>query len=213
MLAILSCSIMSYSITYVSHKISFFTQEGYCFHCLTMWEIIDIIFGNKTYLILLILKGGILMKTPPKEITESLLEAMDIYEIIGRKLIKKLISETKQPKVEEIIKGNYFLISNAELLNGEEHLSDDWYFDVHGEHCMFQNMTTGQKFEISLGNEDSIGNLDPYFFYDFLKTTESLAYLIEYFKNPFNDMMTFFEELEKQGVLIHISGVEYRKHT
>lgn len=151
------------------------------------------------------------MDTPSKEITEILLEAMDTYVAIGHKLIKKLINETVQSKIEEIKSGHYFLISNAEIFSGEDHLSDNWYFDVHGEHCLFENLKTGQKIEVSLGNEDSIGNIDPYFFYDFLKTTDNLAYLAEYFKNPFKDMLTFFEQLEEQRILIHVSGVEYRK--
>ncbi|MGM1050677.1 MAG: DUF6896 domain-containing protein [Bacillota bacterium] len=104
------------------------------------------------------------MNSLTKETMDELLAAMDTYKAIAQELIDKLISETNQPEKSEIIKGGYYLLSNAELLNGEEHLTGNWYFDVHGEHCMFENLETGQKLEVSLGSTDDIGNVDPYFF-------------------------------------------------
>ncbi|WJQ83154.1 DUF6896 domain-containing protein [Brevibacillus brevis] len=151
------------------------------------------------------------MNSLTKETVDELLAAMDAYKVIAQELIDKLILETNQPEKSEIIKGSYYLISNAELLNDEEHLTGNWYFDVHGEHCMFENLDTGQKLEVSLGNTDDIGNVDPYFFYDFLKSTENFKHLIQHFENPFGDMLEFFEVLEKRKILMHIHGVEYRK--
>ena len=92
--------------------------------------------------------------------------AMDAYKVIAQELIDKLILETNQPEKSEIIKGNYYLISNAELRNDEEHLTGNWYFDVHGEHCMFENLATGQKLEVSLGNTDDIGTHRKIYKYD-----------------------------------------------
>ncbi|MCE5172519.1 hypothetical protein LQV63_24910 [Paenibacillus profundus] len=146
-----------------------------------------------------------------KETVDELLAAMDTYKIIAQELIDKLILETDQPEKSEIIKGDYYLISNAELLNDNEFLTGNWYFDVHGEHCMFENVETGQQLEVSLGNIDNVGNVDPYFFYNFLKSTDHFKHLIQYFKNPFDDMLNLFEILAKRKVLIHIHGVEYRK--
>ncbi|MFA4135998.1 MULTISPECIES: hypothetical protein [unclassified Brevibacillus] len=151
------------------------------------------------------------MNSLTKETVDELLAAMDAYKVIAQELIDKLILETNQPEKSEIIKGSYYLISNAELLNDGEHLTGNWYFDVHGEHCMFENLDTGQKLEVSLGNTDDIGNVDPYFFYDFLKSTENFKHLIQHFENPFGDMLNFFEVLEKRKILMHIHGVEYRK--
>ncbi|MDK8179583.1 hypothetical protein [Paenibacillus sp. UMB4589-SE434] len=151
------------------------------------------------------------MNTLTNETMDELLAAMDTYKVIAQELIDKLILETNQSEKSEIIKGSYYLLSNAELLNGEEHLTGNWYYDVHGEHCMFENVETGQKLEVSLGRIDDIGNMDPYFFYDFLKSTKKFKHLIEYFGNPFGDMLNFFEVLEKQKMLMNIHGVEYRK--
>ncbi|MFS0858448.1 MULTISPECIES: DUF6896 domain-containing protein [Paenibacillus] len=146
-----------------------------------------------------------------KETTDTLLEAMDTYKRIAQQLIDKLISETSQAEKEEIINGAYHLLSNEEVLNGEEYLSGNWHFDVHGEHCMFENAETGQTLEVSLGSKNDVGNMDPYFFYNFLKSTANYEHLIAYFENPFGDMLNLFERLAAQNVLIHVHGVEYRK--
>ena len=153
------------------------------------------------------------MPTITKEITSELLIAMDAYAAIAEKLINKLISETDQPEKAKIKTGHFYEIENAELLNGEENLSDNWSFWVHGEHCKFENTETGQTLEVSLGNQDSIKNLDPCFFYNFLNTTENFKHLTKYFKDPFKDTCAFFEELEEQQILIHVYMLEYRKLT
>ncbi|MDR9747539.1 hypothetical protein MHB84_20040 [Paenibacillus sp. FSL F4-0087] len=146
-----------------------------------------------------------------KETTDTLLEAMETYKRVAQELIEKLISETSQSEKEEIINGAYHLLSNEEVLNGEEYLSGNWHFDVHGEHCMFENAETGQTLEVSLGSKNDVGNMDPYFFYNFLKSTANYEHLIAYFENPFGDMLNLFERLAAQNVLIHVHGVEYRK--
>ena len=145
------------------------------------------------------------------DIEQELLKAMDDYKTIAQLLIDKLITETDQPEKAEIQAGRYFEIQNADLFNGQENLSDNWWFDVHGEHCLFRNLITGQTLEVSLGNKESIANLDPYFFYNFLETTENFRHLIKYFKNPFNDTLNFFEKLVKEQKMTNVYGVNFRK--
>jgi hypothetical protein len=111
----------------------------------------------------------------------------------------------------EIAKGHYYEIENADTINGQENLSDNWWFDVHGEHCLFKNLITGQTLEVSLGDEESIGNLDPSFFYHFLETTAEFKHLPPHLGHPFNGTLKMFTELEKQNLLKHIYGVEYRR--
>lgn len=144
-------------------------------------------------------------------IEKELLKAMDDYKTIAQLLIDKLITETDQPEKAEIQAGRYFEIQNADLFNGQENLSDNWWFDVHGEHCLFKNLATGQTLEVSLGNKESIANLDPYFFYNFLETTENFRHLTKYFKNPFNDTLNLFKKLEKKQKMVNIYGVNFRK--
>lgn len=142
-----------------------------------------------------------------KEETDDLLHAMDLHKELAYYLTYKLIQETNQPKIEEIQKGNYYEIQN----DGKELLSESWYYSVHGEHCLFVNEITRQEIEVSLGNKESVENLDPYFFYLFLKSTKEVQYLAKHFKQPFHEILTLFEELENQNILQYIGGCEYRK--
>ncbi|WP_433746184.1 DUF6896 domain-containing protein [Paenibacillus amylolyticus] len=151
------------------------------------------------------------MKAITQEITEELLAVMDMYQRIARQLIDQLILETDQPDRTAILAGAYDMLTNADVVHGGEELTGNWYFDVHGEHCMFKNTETGQTLEVALGSPADVGNIDPYFFYNFIKTTPELAHLTSNFDHPFQDMLDFFEHLEAQHVLFHVHGVEYRK--
>ncbi len=51
------------------------------------------------------------MKTLTKETMDELLIAMDMYKKIASELIEKLISETEQPEINEIVKGHYYSYS------------------------------------------------------------------------------------------------------
>lgn len=108
----------------------------------------------------------------PNHIIDEILTAMDDYKAIAQLLINKLITETDQPEKIKIAAGHYYEIQNSTFLNGQESLSENWRFDIHGEHCKFRNIITDQTLEVSLGDKDSIANLDPYFFHRFLESTE-----------------------------------------
>jgi sugar-specific transcriptional regulator TrmB len=151
------------------------------------------------------------MKTFQNEIIIELLNAMDEFKTIAEQLINKVINETNQPEIESINKGNYDEIENADFLNDKKTLSDNWYYDVHGEHCMFENTLTGQTLEVSLAHKEHIANLDPYFFYNFIKTTKHLTHLTKHFESPFKDMLDLFEDLEQRKLLKHIYRIGYRK--
>jgi hypothetical protein len=144
-------------------------------------------------------------------IERELLIAMDKYKAVSELLIDKLITETDQPEKAEIDAGHYYEIQNADLLNRQETLSDNWSFFCHGEHCMFENLITGQILEVSLGSKEDVGNLDPYFFYNFLETTDDFKHLTNFFSNPFTDTFNFFEKLEREQKLTNVYGVNFRK--
>ncbi|UZR98877.1 DUF6896 domain-containing protein [Chondrinema litorale] len=151
------------------------------------------------------------MITINNKVRIELLNAMDAYAILAKQLINKLLSETNEPEIERIQKGEYYLIEGTELQNGAETLSNGWGFYVHGEHCLFDNIFSGQKIEVSLGRDHFIENLDPYFFYQFLNSTDELKHLSKHFENPFSDMLDFFIKLEEENIMLHSYGNEYRK--
>jgi hypothetical protein len=48
---------------------------------------------------------------------------------------------------------------------------DVWDYYLHGAHCGFKNSKTCQKIEVYLITSLEFGDLDPYFFIEFIKTT------------------------------------------
>lgn len=144
-------------------------------------------------------------------IQQELLFAMDDYNVAAHILMDKLIAETNQPEKEKIAAGHYYAIEEADLLNGAETLSDNWWFEVHGEHCLFRNLKTKQELEVYLGNKESVSNLDPIFFFNFLKTTKKWKHLIVHFENPFADVLNFFEEMVLIQKMENVGGLNFRK--
>lgn len=144
-------------------------------------------------------------------IQQELFRAMDDYNVAAHILMDKLISETNQPEKEKIATGAYYAIEEADLLNGAKTLSDNWWFEVHGEHCFFRNLKTKQELEVYLGNRESVSNLDPIFFFNFLKTTKKWKHLIVHFENPFADVLNFFEEMVLIQKMENVGGLNFRK--
>jgi hypothetical protein len=91
-------------------------------------------------------------------------------------------------------------------------LSNGWTYDVHGEHCLFLNTLTQQKIEVSLGNDEMLTDLDPYFFYSFLKSTPTYHSLSELFStNPFKQMCQLFDYLVSENYMQNVNSTAYRK--
>lgn len=133
---------------------------------------------------------------------------MDDHEILARHLIEKLLKETDQPNSQEIKTGAYYLIENDDT----ELLSDGWRYDVHGEHCLFVNIESGQKIEVFLGNPEMLASLDPYFFYSFLESTKKFESLSQAFKErPFKKMCDFFDQMVAEKIMTNTNGIAYRK--
>jgi hypothetical protein len=55
---------------------------------------------------------------------------------------------------------------NKDLLN------TDWTFYLHGSHCRFDNLKTGQIVEVKYTEKPEFGCLDGFFFYTYMQTTD-----------------------------------------
>ena len=58
--------------------------------------------------------------------------------------------------------------------NGYEPVGEmgDWRYAFHGIHCAFHNLKTGQRIKVPLNFGLEFGQLDPYFFTQFIKSTK-----------------------------------------
>jgi len=144
-----------------------------------------------------------------KETINELLQAINEHVELAHYLINKLVTETIENNKEEIKNGAYWMIENC---HETDRLSEGWDYDVHGEHCDFINIITGQEIVVSLGENKWIENIDPYFFYNFLKTSREYKHLTKYFEeNSYAKMCDLFEKLEKEGKIQHLDRNEWRK--
>lgn len=51
-------------------------------------------------------------------------------------------------------------------------LAGDWEYRIHGAHCCFTSIKSGQTLEVYLITPLEFGVLDPYFFVEYIKTTD-----------------------------------------
>jgi hypothetical protein len=52
---------------------------------------------------------------------------------------------------------------------------DEWKYYIHGFHCCFQHEVTKQYIEVPLVFSYEFGDLDPYFFVGFIKSTKEYS--------------------------------------
>jgi hypothetical protein len=84
--------------------------------------------------------------------------------------------------------------------------SKDWTLDVHGDHCCFKHRSTGLTVEINMWFGREFGVLDPFFFYNYMKTSPELEPPVE-LRDAFHDTHRAMEILEERGRLVKITGM------
>ncbi len=91
------------------------------------------------------------------------------YGILGEKLINQFIEEFKVQSHE----GFPLKTLNPYGKTHYEQIGEmgNWEYYFHGFHCAFTNKKTEQHIEVPLTYGEEYGELDPYFFTDFIKST------------------------------------------
>ena len=145
------------------------------------------------------------------EMEAVLLKAIDVHIALAQALIHKLITETDQPEKELIEDGHFDEIQNADVYAGGDTLSGAWWFDVHGEHCLFHNLETGQKLEVALGSPDCVATVDAYFFDQFLASSKEFKHLSLCIEQQFGGVLPVFEQLTRENKMQHVHGVVFSK--
>ncbi len=145
------------------------------------------------------------------EMEAVLLQAIDVHIALAHELMHKLITETDQPEKALIANGHFDEIQNADVYTGGKTLSGAWWFDVHGEHCLFHNLKTGQKLEVALGNQDCVATVDAYFFDQFLASSKEFQSLGLCIEQQFGGVLAVFEQLAHEHKMQQVNGVVFRK--
>ena len=145
------------------------------------------------------------------EMESVLLQALDAHIALAHELMHKLITETDQPEKALIANGHFDEIQNADVYTGGETLSGEWWFDVHGEHCLFHNLVTGQKLEVALGDQDCVAAVDAYFFAQFLASSTAFQGLSRWVEQVHGGVLAVFEQLARENKMQQVRGVVFRK--
>jgi len=87
----------------------------------------------------------------------------------------------------------------------EDH-SSNWDLFVHGKHCCFTNLSSGQKVEVDMWFGTEFGVLDPLFFFNYMKTTSSLKLPVE-LKDAYHDTNRALAILGEVGKLFRVQGI------
>lgn len=81
-----------------------------------------------------------------------------------------------------------------------------WRYAFHGIHCSFSNIKTGQYIEVPLNFGLEFGQLDPYFFSNFIKTTESYAPLPTEIHHEYEDGKVILNQMIKLGKFEYVNS-------
>lgn len=90
------------------------------------------------------------------------------YRILGEKLILQL---AEMLEVDIKTKTPYEVFLQFYRTEKQIGKMDDWRYYFHGFHCGFTNYLTKQNIEVSIVFGEEFGDLDPYFFSSFIKST------------------------------------------
>lgn len=86
--------------------------------------------------------------------------------------------------------------------NNKGNLNGEWSFYFHGSHCRFEHLHTGQVLEVLFTHSPEFGYISPFFFYEYIKTTEKHRWLGEVLDEQ--NIYDAIELLVEKGVLTKI---------
>lgn len=133
------------------------------------------------------------------------------YGLLGEKLIHGFILEKNIPPHDgfPLQKLNGYIGNKNHKPTGQ---MGEWDYYFHGFHCSFINIKTKQQIEVPLIYGEEFGQLDPYFFSIFIKTTPEFQPMPIAIYDDYGDGKRILETMFKLGKfeLIHsnIEGIE-----
>ncbi|VXB76811.1 conserved hypothetical protein [Flavobacterium sp. 9AF] len=90
------------------------------------------------------------------------------YRQLSEELLYKLVNKLKLKLNKDFPMETFNELKQDERQMGK---LENWRYFVHGFHCGFKNEKTGQAIEVPLVFGQEFGDLDPYFFSKFIKST------------------------------------------
>ena len=90
------------------------------------------------------------------------------YRQLGTELIYKLVDKLGMDLNKDFPLQSFNSLKSSRRKSGS---LENWNYFLHGFHCGFEHKQSGQEIEVSLVFGQEFGDLDPYFFTLYIKTT------------------------------------------
>lgn len=90
------------------------------------------------------------------------------YRLLGKELLQMLINKLDLKLNKDFPLQTFNVLKRDSKSYGNV---EGWKYNVHGFHCGFVNIKTKQEIEVPLIFGEEFGDLDPYFFSKFIKST------------------------------------------
>ncbi len=125
------------------------------------------------------------------------------YRQLGEELLFKLVD-----KLDLKLNIDFPMETFNELKRDNRQIGkiEDWRYFVHGFHCGFENNKTGQIIEVPLVFGQEFGDLDPYFFSIFIKSTSKYSPLPVEIYEDYADGVRINERMLELGKFERISS-------
>jgi len=124
-----------------------------------------------------------------------------------RKLAEQLIFELAAKLRLDLNEGSPWIIF-GQLRNSKKQKGtmNGWHYYLHGFHCAFLNNKSGQKIEVPLVFSLEFGDLDPYFFSQFIKSTKDYSPLPVKIYDNYSDGKQIIETMLSLGKFERINS-------
>ncbi len=129
------------------------------------------------------------------------------YRKLGSELVP-LFFQKKKLKLNE--KFPFINFNQLKCKNHQSGKVGDWKYFIHGHHCHFKNKKTDQEIEVPFMFGMEFGDLDPYFFVKFIKSTPEYQPLPVFLDEDFHDGQRILKTMLDLGLLEKInSSIEW----
>ncbi|WP_185155088.1 DUF6896 domain-containing protein [Chryseobacterium sp. c4a] len=125
------------------------------------------------------------------------------YRILGNQLVH-LFCKEKKIKLNE--KFPSLIFNNLKDKKNQSGKVGKWKYFIHGFHCHFKNIKTGQEIEVPFMFGMEFGVLDPYFFVQFIKSTPKFQPLPVDLHKDYHDGNRILKVLFNLGLLEKINS-------
>ncbi|NHN26117.1 hypothetical protein FIA58_010555 [Flavobacterium jejuense] len=115
---------------------------------------------------------------------------------LATKLILELVDFLKIDITNEL---PYLAFVKYWQKNGQSGKMRAWKFFFHGFHCCFENVETDQYIEVPIVFGLEFGDLDPYFFTQYIKSSSAYSPLPVEINNFYEDGVTIIEKMLSLG--------------